>query len=70
MRLMIFLSAGWLLSACDNALPHRLVWELDPQSQGANIAATDCQPPRQPFYIYPDGVTPFYLECLRGHTNE
>jgi hypothetical protein len=63
---MTYLS--WL-SGCDDPIAHRAVWELDPQGQAQNLAATECQPPRTPYYIYPDGVTPFYLECLRDHTN-
>jgi hypothetical protein len=58
------------LISCTPQLPHRAVWELDPQGQGANVAASDCKPPRTPYYIYPDGATPFYLECLREHLNE
>jgi hypothetical protein len=56
-----------LLYGC--SIGHRPVWQLDPQGQGSNLAAPDCLPPRTPYYIYPDGITPFYIECLREHLN-
>jgi hypothetical protein len=67
MRLVFLL----LLAGCASAPPtHRQMWEFDPQGHGVNLAAADCQPPRVPYYIYPDGVTPIYLECLREHLND
>lgn len=69
-KLAIFITAYSLISGCDQSVAHRQIWELDPQGQSENLAATECAPPRVPYYIYPDGSTPFYLECLRPHTNE
>jgi hypothetical protein len=43
----------------------RQLWELDPQGQSENLGAEACrQAGRVPYYVYPDGVTPFYEECL------
>ena len=50
-------------------LPHRASWELDPQGQGKNLGAGECAAPRYPYYLYPDGITPFFLECMRAPKN-
>jgi len=55
-----------ILHAFDSViLPSRHVWELDPQGQSENLNATMCiAAGRTPYYIYPDGITPFFEECL------
>lgn len=48
-------------------LPQRQAWELDPQGQGENLGADACiAAGRTPYYIYPDGITPFFEECLQN----
>jgi hypothetical protein len=55
-----------ILRAFDSVhLPTRQVWELDPQGQGENFGSVACiAAGRTPYYIYPDGITPFFEECL------
>jgi hypothetical protein len=67
---IVILAVALVVSSCNATIPHRDGWELDPQGQAMNLGSGECQPPRVPYYIYPDGVTPVYLECLRDHTNE
>jgi hypothetical protein len=62
-------AAATLISGC-TGLPHRDTWQLDPQGRAVNLGPEDCRPPRVAYYIYPDGVTPVYLECLRDHFND
>lgn len=61
-----------LLAACapTTHLAHRPNFMLDPQGQGKNLGSEDCKPPRQAYFIYPDGVHAFYLECLNEHINQ
>jgi hypothetical protein len=60
-----------ILHAFDSVrLPSRSVWELDPQGQGENLGAAGCiAAGRTPYYVYPNGVTPFYEECLPDGSN-
>jgi hypothetical protein len=44
------------------SLPHREVFELDPQGRGENLGRDDCKKAGRIAYIDDDG---FYLECLR-----
>jgi hypothetical protein len=45
--------------------PAHHIWEMDPQGQSENLGSQDCVlAGRIPYYIYPDGITPFYEECL------
>jgi hypothetical protein len=64
------LSAVWVVYSQHKSvepLPHRTRAELDPQGQGENLGPQECREKgRTPFYIYPDGITPFFEECLRA----
>jgi len=65
MRLVIFASACWLLSGCDNALPHRAVWSLDPQGQGENLGRAACNAAGRIPYQDDDGD---FIYCMRIHS--
>jgi hypothetical protein len=58
-------AALFLVEGCSAPPPSRQTWELDPQGHGENLGAAECiAAGRTPYYIYPDGSTRFYLECL------